>query len=52
MIMPEVVEYPERGDVFVMTEPPYADGEHDPVTHGRLLRVFQRDVGQPVPPDT
>ena len=49
--MPEVVEYPERDRVFVMTEPPYSDGLHDPEAHGRLLRVFEREAGQPVPPD-
>jgi uncharacterized cupin superfamily protein len=51
MLMPEVVEYPERGDVFVMTEPPYTTGTHDPDEHGRLLRVFDRSEGRPVPPD-
>jgi uncharacterized cupin superfamily protein len=51
MRMPEVVEYPERERVFVMTEPPYSDGLHDPETHGRLLRVFERGAGRPVPPD-
>src|SRR5712691_11691451 len=51
LAMPEVVEYPERDEVFVMTEPPYTDGLHDPESHGRLLRVFARGVGQPVPPD-
>ena len=25
MVMPEIVEYPEEGRVFVMTEPPYTD---------------------------
>jgi uncharacterized cupin superfamily protein len=52
MLMPEVVDYPERGTVFVMTEPPYTDGLHDPERHGRILRVFQRDDGRPVPPET
>ena len=51
MLMPEVVEYPERGHVFVMSEPPYTEGVHDPDEHGRLLRVFEREQGQPVPPD-
>jgi uncharacterized cupin superfamily protein len=50
-LMPDVVEYPERGDVFVMTEPPYTQGIHDPEQHGRLLRVFDRAQGRPVPPD-
>ena len=51
MLMPEVVEYPDEGRVFVMTEPPYTDGLHDPEAHGRLLRVFERDAGRPIPPD-
>jgi uncharacterized cupin superfamily protein len=51
MLMPEVVEYPERGHVFVMSEPPYTAGLHDPAEHGRLLRVFEVEAGQPVPPD-
>ena len=50
-VMPEVVEYPERGTVFVMTEPPYTEGLHDPESHGRILRVFDRDGGRAVPPD-
>jgi uncharacterized cupin superfamily protein len=53
MVMPEVVEYPERpkgGGVFVMTEPPYTSAPYD-VGRGRILRVFQRDDGHPVPPD-
>jgi uncharacterized cupin superfamily protein len=24
---------------------------HDPESHGRLVRVFERDAGRPVPPD-
>ena len=52
MLMPEVVEYPEEGRVFVMTEPPYTKGLHDPESHGRLLRVFDRAEGRPVPPDS
>jgi uncharacterized cupin superfamily protein len=50
-LMPDVVEYPEEGRVFVMTEPPYTDGIHDPDEHGRLVRVFERGRGRPVPPD-
>jgi uncharacterized cupin superfamily protein len=52
LLMPEVVEYPERGEVFVMTEGPYTDGVHDPAEYGRLVRVFERDAGRPVPPDS
>jgi uncharacterized cupin superfamily protein len=52
MLMPELVEYPERGEVFVMSEPPYTEGVHDPSEHGRLLRVFDRAQGRPVPPDS
>jgi uncharacterized cupin superfamily protein len=52
MLMPEVVEYPERDHVFVMTEAPYTDGVYDPEQHGRLLRVFERGGGTPVPPDS
>jgi uncharacterized cupin superfamily protein len=53
MLMPEVVEYPERpngGGVFVMTEPPWTNAPLDEA-RGRLLRVFERDAGSPVPPD-
>jgi len=50
MLMPEIVEYPERDDVFVMTEPPYTGAPYDPL-RGRLLRVFHRTDGQPVQPD-
>ena len=50
MLMPEVVEYPEDGRVFVMTEPPYTDAPLDP-DHGRILRVFNRADAKPVPPD-
>jgi hypothetical protein len=38
-------------EVFVMTDPPYTEGIHDPEQHGRLLRVFERAQGRPVPPD-
>jgi uncharacterized cupin superfamily protein len=51
MNMPEVVEYPERDDAFVMTEPPYTEGAAEGETRGRLLRVFHRADGAPVPPD-
>ena len=51
MNMPELVEYPERGTVFVMTEPPFGPGRHDPDEHGRVLRVFERGAGRAVPPD-
>ena len=50
MVMPEIVEYPEDGRVFVMTEPPYTDAPLDPA-QGRILRVFKRDEAGPVPPD-
>lgn len=53
MLMPEVVEYPERpggGGVFVMTEPPWTGAPYDE-TRGRILRVFRKDDGHPVPPD-
>lgn len=50
MLMPEVVEYPERGDAFVMTEPPYTGAPYDE-TRGRILRVFHLADGQPVTPD-
>jgi hypothetical protein len=49
--MPDIVEYPDSGKVFVMSEPPYTTGVHDPEKHGRLLRVFDRSAGKPVPPD-
>jgi uncharacterized cupin superfamily protein len=51
MNMPEVVEYPERDDAFVLTEPPYTEGSPEGATRGRLLRVFHRKDGAPVPPD-
>jgi uncharacterized cupin superfamily protein len=50
MLMPEIVEYPEDGRVFVMTEPPYTDTPFDD-EKGRILRVFKRDDANPVPPD-
>ncbi len=53
LLMPEVVEYPERpdgGSVFVMTEPPYTGAPLDERI-GRIVRVFRRDDGRPVPPD-
>jgi uncharacterized cupin superfamily protein len=53
MLMPEVVEYPERpdgGGLFVMTEPPYTGAPLDP-DRGRILRVFKLGEGSPVPPD-
>jgi hypothetical protein len=52
MLMPEIVEYPERGNVFVMTEAPYTEGFNDPDEHGRLLRVFDSAGGRPIPPDS
>jgi hypothetical protein len=45
------LEYPERDDLFVMTEPPYTEGAPEGETRGRLLRVFHRADGAPVPPD-
>ena len=50
MRMPDVVEYPERDTIFVLTEPPYTDAPLDP-GFGRVLRVFKRDDGRPVPPE-
>ena len=50
LLMPEVVEYPEREHVFVMTEPPYSDAEYDPAS-GRIIRLFWRNDGLPIPPD-
>ena len=52
MLMPELVEYPEQGEVFAMTEPPYTAGEHDAEQHGRIVRVFKRADGMPIPPDS
>ncbi len=52
LLMPEIVEYPERGHVFVMTEAPYTEGVNDPDEHGRLLRVFDTAEGRPIPPDS
>jgi hypothetical protein len=51
-LMPEIVEYPERdkgGGVFVMTEPPYTGAPYDEA-RGRVLRLFWRDDGLPIPP--
>jgi uncharacterized cupin superfamily protein len=50
MAMPEVVEYPESGRVFVMSEPPWTDAEYDPL-RGRVIRSFAKADGRPVPPD-
>lgn len=53
MLMPEVVEYPERpngGGVFVMSEPPYSGAEYDE-QRGRVVRLFWRNDGLPIPPD-
>jgi len=51
-LMPEIVEYPEREAIFAMTEQPGTAGAKDPERHGRLLRVFDREDGRPVPPDS
>ena len=50
MVMPEVVEYPESGRVFVMSEPPWSAAPYDD-TRGRIVRSFLRSDGRPVPPD-
>ena len=50
MAMPEIVEYPEEGRAFVMTEPPYSGAPLDE-SIGRLVRVFEKSEGRPVPPD-
>jgi uncharacterized cupin superfamily protein len=53
MFMPEIVEYPARekgGGVFVMTEPPYSGASYDE-SRGRIVRLFWRDDGLPIPPD-
>jgi hypothetical protein len=34
-----------------MTEPPHGEGLNDPDEHGRLVRVFERGRGRPIPPD-
>ncbi len=51
-LMPEIVEYPERGTIFAMTEQPGTTGVQDPESYGRVLRVFERKDGRPVPPDS
>jgi uncharacterized cupin superfamily protein len=54
MNMPEIVEYPEEGEngrVLAMTEPPWSELPYDEA-RGRLIRVFRRNQGQPVPPDS
>lgn len=54
MNMPEIVEYPEEGEdgrVLAMTEPPWSEKPYDE-SKGRLIRVFRRSEGKPVPPDT
>jgi uncharacterized cupin superfamily protein len=51
MEMPEIVEYPEQSEVFVMTEAPYTDAPYDP-KRGRLLRSFKKSESRPVPPDS
>jgi uncharacterized cupin superfamily protein len=50
MLMPEIVEYPEDGRVLAMTEPPWSEAPYDDAK-GRLIRVFEREQGRPVPPD-
>ena len=50
-VFPDVVEYPERASVFVLTEPPYTEGTPEGEERGRLLRVFNTPQGRPVPPD-
>jgi uncharacterized cupin superfamily protein len=50
MLMPEMVEYPERGRVFTMTEPPYTEAPYDE-QRGRIIRSFDIASGNPVPPD-
>ena len=50
MLMPEMVEYPETGRVFTMTEPPYTDAPYDD-QRGRIIRSFDIAAGNPVPPD-
>jgi uncharacterized cupin superfamily protein len=52
-LMPEVIEYPERpngGGVFVMTEAPYTGAPLDEA-RGRIIRLFWRNDGLPIPPD-
>ena len=50
MVMPEVVEYPDTGNVFVMSEPPWTDAPYDEA-RGRVIRSFTKSDGRPVPPD-
>jgi uncharacterized cupin superfamily protein len=50
LVMPDVVEYPERGRAFVMTEPPWTDAPYDEA-RGRIIRSFEIASGTPVPPD-
>lgn len=53
MNMPEIVEYPEEGEdgrVLAMTEPPWSEEPYDD-SRGRLIRVFRRNEGRPIPPD-
>jgi len=54
MNMPEIVEYPEEGEdgrVLAMTEPPWSEAPYDDAK-GRLIRIFRRNQGEPIPPDT
>jgi uncharacterized cupin superfamily protein len=50
MEWPEVVEYPERDEVYVRTERSWTDARYDE-RRGRLLRIFARRDGRPVPPE-
>jgi uncharacterized cupin superfamily protein len=50
MLMPEVVEYPETDNVFVMSEPPWTEEPYDE-SRGRIVRSFAKSDGRPVPPD-
>jgi uncharacterized cupin superfamily protein len=50
MLMPDVVEYPETGRIFVMSEPPWSDAPYDDA-RGRVIRSFAKRDGRAVPPD-
>lgn len=51
MLMPEVVGVPGARRGLHDDRAAVHEGTHDPEEHGRMLRVFERSAGRPVPPD-
>lgn len=51
MRVPEVVEYPERGEIFLMTTLPYRERTPEIEEQGCVVRGFRLADGRPYPPD-